>query len=124
MTMATLTLDDAITQALAAHDEWRTRLRTIISNGGTDLDARKVRRSDECDFGKWLEGRTAKVKSSARWKEICELHTRFHDATGRVIELVDERRRAEAIASLQSEGEFGLAAADFAKGLAKFTPAA
>jgi hypothetical protein len=122
--MATMTRDDAITQAIAAHDEWRTRLRTIISNGGTELDARKVRRGDECDFGKWLEARTAKVKSSARWKEISEFHTRFHDATGRVIELVDERRRAEALASLQSEGEFGLAAADLATSLAKFTSAA
>jgi hypothetical protein len=123
MTMATTTLDDAIAQAITTHDEWRTRLRTIISNGGTDLDARKVRRSDECDFGKWLEARTPKVKSSARWKEISELHTRFHDATGRVIELIDERRRAEALASLQPDGEFALAANDLSKALAKFTPA-
>jgi hypothetical protein len=118
--MSTTALDDSITKAITTHEEWIARLRTVISNGGSDLDARKVGRADECDFGKWLDSRSTRAKGSARWAELGELHARFHDATARVVALVDERRRADAIASVRPGGEFSHAANDLLNALRKW----
>lgn len=119
--MATTTLDDALTHAIAAHDEWRPRLRAMILNGSSSIDARDVRRDDECEFGKWLAARKAAGKAPPRCKTIADLHVRLHEATARVVELVDGRRRAEALAALAPDGEFTLAAADFGKALAEWS---
>jgi hypothetical protein len=110
--MPSTTLDDALTQANAAHDEWRAHLRSMIATGVTGIDPRQIRRDDDCDFGKWLKSRKGNGKSAVRWKDLADLHARFHEATARVVELVDGRRRAEAITALGPGGEFTLAAAD------------
>lgn len=117
--MATTILDDALTQAIAAHDEWRARLRLMIVNGATTVDAREVRRAEECDFGKWLQSRKAAGNAPPRARTIADLHARLHDATARVLELVDGRRRAEALAALAPDGEFTLASADFANAVSE-----
>jgi hypothetical protein len=117
--MATTILDDALTQAIAAHDEWRGRLRMMIVNGATTADARDVRGPDECDFGKWLQSRKAAGNAPPRAKTIAELHARLHEATARVLELVDARRRAEALQALAPDGEFTLASAEFAKAVSE-----
>jgi len=118
--MATITTrNDAITMAIAAHDEWRVRLRSMISSGATGLDARTIRRDGECEFGKWLESRKADGRDAARWNELGELHARFHEATARVVELVAGRRRAEALAAMQPDGEFTLAADDLREALSE-----
>lgn len=120
--MGTVTLDDAIAKAIASHGEWKTTLRSVIAAGATELDARKVGRADACDFGKWLEGRAPANPRSARIGELRELHARFHDAIARVIVLVDDRRRADALASLAPAGEFTLAANDLLAALNTWIP--
>jgi len=115
--MATTTLDDALTKATAAHDEWRVRLRLMISTGTTGIDARAVRRDDECDLGKWLHSRKASGRGEAHGLELGHLHARFHEAAARVVELVDDRRRAEALAAIGPNEEFTLAADDLRNAL-------
>src|SRR5215831_5452220 len=122
--MATTTLDDALTKAIAAHDEWRARLRLMISTGATGIDARAVRRDEDCDLGKWLHSRQAKGRGAPHGTELGHLHARFHEAAARVVELVDERRRAEALAATGPNGEFTLAADDLRKALAESSASA
>ena len=115
--MATTTLDDALTKAIASHDEWRARLRMMISTGATGIDARAVRRDDDCDLGKRLHSRKADGRGAEHGIDLVHLHARFHEAAARVVELVDGRRRAEALAAMGADGEFTLAADDLRKAL-------
>lgn len=117
--MSSTTLDDTFTNAIAAHDEWRAHLRSMISTGVTGIDPREIRREEHCDFGRWLHSRKAKEKSAGHWKSLVALHARFHEATARVVDLVDRRRRAEAITALGPGGDFTLAAADLRNALAE-----
>lgn len=89
-------LDDA----LAAHAEWRVKLRKAI-NDKSQLDAASIGRDDACAFGRWLrnEGRL-EFGGRKSYKDCLDLHAAFHRRAGAVASLVNARKFPEATAAL------------------------
>lgn len=43
-------------EAIAAHTQWKVRLRTFIDGTGEKLESTTVRLDNPCDVGKWIHG--------------------------------------------------------------------
>lgn len=96
-----------ITAALAAHGQWKARLRTAIAEGKCDLTVTIALRDDQCAFGKWLHGEASpELRSSAHYSSCKQLHAEFHRAAGEVLQLALAGKKAEAEAKLASGTPF------------------
>lgn len=89
-----------IDQALAAHAEWKIKLRAAIANGAT-VDARAIGADNCCDLGRWLHGE-AKALLGARpaYQDCVARHAAFHREAGRVAVEINARRFDAASAML------------------------
>ena len=92
----TATGDDPVRAAIAAHGMWKARLEEAAHTGRSSFDPVTARANDRCAFGKWL----ATQPRDQRVEEIAQLHTRFHEEAGGVLELALRGRRDEALARL------------------------
>jgi methyl-accepting chemotaxis protein len=99
---------EEIMKAIGAHGQWKTRLLQAIETGKFDGTVETVRVDNHCAFGKWLYGPTldAKDKLSSHYKEVRELHARFHEQAARVVSLALEGKKQEARQALAIDGEY------------------
>lgn len=88
--------------ALAAHQEWKIKLRGAIA-GKTKLDAQTISRDDCCPFGKWLHGE-AKIRYAAMpaYLECLESHALFHKEAGKVAALINHHAYDQAEKALSA----------------------
>jgi methyl-accepting chemotaxis protein len=71
-------------QAIAAHADWKVKLRMAIQNKET-LDAAQVSADDRCMLGQWLHGEArAKFAGKAEYADCVAKHATFHAAAGAV----------------------------------------
>jgi hypothetical protein len=73
--------------AVAAHSNWKTRLRSALSNGKFDGTSATVRVDNHCDFGKWLYGieLSAAEKRTEHYESVKQLHMQFHREAAKVV---------------------------------------
>ncbi|MDP2215075.1 CZB domain-containing protein [Phenylobacterium sp.] len=102
--------------AVAAHAEWKIKLRTAIETGDT-LDAASIGADNCCELGRWLHGDAKRLLGTrAAYQESLARHADFHREAGRVAEVINRRQPEQARAMLDSGGPY--AAASSAVGLA------
>jgi hypothetical protein len=98
-----------ITKFIGQHGLWKSRLRQAIDSGNSSHDAARVRRDDDCDFGKWLKGLPAQERTSQHFRTASSLHSEFHREAARVLELVAVGKKAEADKAIAIGGSFATA---------------
>lgn len=89
-------INDQINKAIGAHGLWKTRLKYSIEHSKSDFSAAEVRMDNLCEFGKWLYACSAEQKNSLDWKNIKNLHGKFHAAAASVLELALKGKKEEA----------------------------
>lgn len=102
-----------IDKAIGAHGMWKSRLKMTIESGRIDMPVDSIRRDDQCEFGKWLHGKTltATDKASAHYKTVTDLHARFHKTAAHVVELALGGRKSEAETLMIFGGEYAVVSA-------------
>jgi hypothetical protein len=118
-----MSLDSQISKAIAAHDAWKTRLRSAIDNGITDVDPNQVAKDNACQFGQWLYGSmiSPTERASANYATVRRLHALFHGCAGRVLECVATGHKVEADVLMASE--YGRISAELTRAMLKWKAA-
>ena len=102
--------------AIRAHAEWRSKLRTAASRKET-TDAETIARDDCCELGKWLQGSgQSKYGSKPSFVNLISSHREFHQEAGKVARLINQG--AYDIAEQQLGSGTGFAAASSKVGTA------
>jgi len=102
--------------ALAAHAEWKTKLRGAIVKQ-EQMDAATISKDNCCDLGKWLHGE-AKIKLGTllSYKDCITKHASFHNEAGKIASTINAKKYAEAEAMMSAGSAY--AAASSAVGVA------
>jgi DNA-directed RNA polymerase specialized sigma24 family protein len=92
---------DVITKAIAAHGQWKQRLRDAAATGKSDFRPEVVKTDNACDLGKWIYSE-AKVQMPGHpgVEEVRRLHAEFHQEAAKVLSLALLGKRAEAEAAM------------------------
>ena len=85
-----------ITKAIAAHGQWKERLRQASQTGLSGYTPEGVEPDSKCDFGKWLHSLPAEDQKTENWKKIQVLHSKFHKETANILRLALTGKKAEA----------------------------
>ena len=99
---------EMIKNAIAAHGAWKNKFRDFME-GKSDLDAAKVRLTNACELGKWLESGAKHELDGASVAELSALHSKFHEAAAAVVAKKKSGDQRGAEASLGAAGEFATA---------------
>jgi hypothetical protein len=85
--------------AVAAHAEWKTKLRVYIGKHDHSLEAGKVGADDGCELGKWMKGEGGKYASLPDFVALKAEHAKFHKAAAAVVAAVNanELQKAEQL---------------------------
>lgn len=97
---------EEINKAIGAHGAWKQRLRQAVDTGKSEFTVERVRPDNLCDFGKWLHGLPSGDKGSTNWKNVQELHARFHVEASRVLDLAVRGKKQEAESALALNSSF------------------
>ena len=100
----------ALKDAVAAHMQWKTKLRMAVRHNET-LDVSVVSRDDRCALGQWLhgEGQQCWGKRPA-FVELVRKHAQFHEQVGAVAQLVNEDQSEAALRNIELGSDFDLGA--------------
>jgi hypothetical protein len=94
-----------ISEAVAAHANWKERLeRYIDGNSGEKLDPMVVCRDDQCTLGKWIHGpATDHFHSDKVFHALRADHAQFHYVAANVVRYALEGDKSGAEALLKGE---------------------
>jgi Chemoreceptor zinc-binding domain len=97
-----------IDQAIGAHGMWTARLKMAIASGTSDTPIETIRKDTECAFGRWLHGPgLAEVeKEGLPYREVRDLHARFHEFAAQVAEFAQAGKQNEAEQMMATGGAF------------------
>ena len=105
--------------AIAAHAEWKTKLRSAIQKK-EQLDAAAISSDNKCPLGQWLHGEAkAKYSTLVSHGSCIAKHAEFHRCAGAVAKTINDAKFAEAEAMLA--GGTAYSAASSAVGVAIIT---
>lgn len=95
-----------INAAIAAHEQWKSRLLAVIESGRCDISSAFVRSDSECALGAWLyrHQRDPKAFDAGHFDNVRKIHADFHRAAGGVISYVE--RDNPSAARFLMEGEY------------------
>jgi methyl-accepting chemotaxis protein len=103
-------------QAINAHSQWKVKLLTAV-NGGEVPDKAKCCVDNQCDLGKWIYGEGLKAHGTKpEFAVLRETHKKFHSSVGEVVELVSQKKVADAKKNIL-EGQFNLRSKEVVKAL-------
>lgn len=89
-----------LTAALAAHADWKIKLRHAI-NARATADAESLSRDDGCNFGKGLRGKAKRNYGPMPIHADCiSNHAAFHKEAGKVAMAIAQKRYPQAEAAL------------------------
>ena len=92
--------------AIAAHREWKVKLRKAIADK-EKLDAEKICRDDQCPLGKWVHG-----PGGERWSnkpvfvDLMTRHAEFHQTAGAVARKINAGQYSDAERLIGSGSDF------------------
>jgi hypothetical protein len=75
--------------AVAAHTDWKTKLRVYISKHDNSLNPAVVGKDDGCELGKWLKGEGAKFASLPDFPALKAEHAKFHQCAAAVVTTIN-----------------------------------
>ena len=98
------TVKFSFTQAIDAHNKWKTRLVNYLAGRSDEqLDVKVVSCDDKCDLGKWIHNDAKKHAHLAEYKKLKETHAAFHQSVGAIVERAQANKNDEARAMLGGE---------------------
>ena len=110
--------------AMEKHAEWKVKLRSAIVNRG-QLDAATIAKDDCCQLGQWLHGAgKSKLGKKPEFQSLVALHKVFHAEAGKVSDLINKKKYAEAERSLGSGTNFANASVSVRNAIAALKTAA
>jgi len=97
--------------AIAAHTDWRSKLRTVASRHEHEqLDTDTVGRDDCCELGKWLHGPGgAQYGSRATFVQLIAEHKHFHQEAAKVAKVASTGDSAQVEKMMDSGSAFSKA---------------
>lgn len=101
-----MTLQEQIKTAIGNHGLWKARLASAIENQASEFSPVTVRRDDQCEFGKWLQTVAPSMNGSSSYRKCSELHSQFHGAAAKVLEMALAGKKEPAKQSMAASGEF------------------
>ena len=94
--------------AIAAHRDWRVKLRQAISEQGK-LDAETICRDDQCALGRWLHGDGGRQWGSRpTFVALLDKHAEFHQVAGDVARRINGGDYGQAERLIGSGSRFAL----------------
>ena len=96
-------------EAVAAHSDWKRKLRSYIQKPDHSLKVIEVGAHDRCKLGQWIAGEGRKYASLQEYAKLQAEHTRFHKAAAEVIERADRGQNVAQEVTLGANSEFGKA---------------
>ncbi len=82
---------------IKSHIEWKIKLRSYINgNSKEKLDESKVKSDKECEFGQWILNEGKKYNDNPKFKELADIHKKFHIAVGEIVHKVNSGNKEEA----------------------------
>jgi methyl-accepting chemotaxis protein len=98
--------------AIAAHRDWKVKLRQAIAEQGK-LDADAVCRDDRCPLGRWLHGDgQRRWGSQPSFVALVGKHAAFHEAAGEVARRINSGQYEQAERLIGSGSKFALASTE------------
>lgn len=92
-----------------AHGEWKVKFRLAMKNK-EQMDAARVSADNLCDLGKWLHGEgQSKHGADPLYRECVAKHAEFHREAGKVAQVINGGKYAEAEAMLNAGTPFAAA---------------
>ena len=107
-----------VEEALQDHALWRKCFRDYL-NGRAPFDPAAACASDRCDLGKWLDDAGHRLLPAELEGEIRTAHDEFHRLAAEVIEMIQEKRYAEAHRDISQDGPLNRASARLSEALLK-----
>ncbi|MDX2471858.1 MAG: CZB domain-containing protein [SAR324 cluster bacterium] len=90
------------TEAIAAHSQWKVKLRMYLENNQGDYTVEEVACDDKCSLGKWIYGDGVAYKNAPAYEPLRNVHADFHVSTSKIIGQIQEGKKDEAKAALES----------------------
>ena len=103
-----MALKEEIEKATDAHARWEASLKDAIESELSLATASSMKSDHECRFGKWLlsPDLSPAVKASQHFSKVTQLHSEFHKAASRIIDLAMSGDKPEAMKSISHGGQF------------------
>lgn len=115
---------DVILKAIAAHGQWKQRLRDAAATGKSEFRPEVVKTDNACDLGKWIYGEAkAKLPGDPRVEEVRKLHAEFHQHAAQVLSLALLGKKAEAEAAMALGSPYSKASTALVNALKKLEAA-
>lgn len=108
-----------LTDAVAAHMKWKTRLRLFLDGEGEKLNAATVAMDHACDLGKWIHGDGKRYAHLPAFGELRGAHARFHRCAGDVVSKHAQGNKRGAERMLDAGGAFVEASTETVKAIMK-----
>lgn len=113
-----MSVKEEIDKAIAAHGQWKQKLRDAIDSGSCESTPDRVKQDNNCSFGKWLHYRIdPSVKSSEQYNEILKLHADFHREAGAILEIALNGDAQTATERMKIGGDFARLSAEMTRKL-------
>ncbi|MEI8348177.1 MAG: CZB domain-containing protein, partial [Pseudomonadota bacterium] len=80
---------EKLDKAINDHKYWIVKLANAINQGKCDISTANVKSDRNCEFGKWLYGELQQQqhKGTPLFKEIKEIHAKFHNMAALILDL-------------------------------------
>ena len=103
-----MSLEEEIANAIRTHQRWKIKLHASIENGTVPADTTDVGKDNVCAFGRWLYGSTIPKDAyyDPNYIIVRFLHAKFHECAGRVVQLLCDGKKAEAVTLMATDGEY------------------
>lgn len=116
--------EEEIGKAISAHGQWKQKLRSAIDSGSSDIAPEQVKQDCNCAFGKWLYGNMPEErKSSPYYKDVREMHARFHSEAGTIMGLAINGKKDDANDRMKMGSEFSKLSSQLTKKLQEWRAA-
>lgn len=101
-----------IDNALQGHQAFKTRLLLAIKTGRVDMTPDEVARDSICQFGRWIRRLPVEDRHPDYYDQVRAAHLQFHQAAGRIVEMLRDGQTFSATIRLGATGEFEQASAE------------
>jgi len=92
--MSNSELADQCNKAIAAHSAWKAKFKKLLA-GELQIDVATTRKSDVCDFGKWLATGSTRAMIGGDFATIDAAHKQFHSVAADVVAFCAAGRRGK-----------------------------
>jgi len=100
-------MDAIISKAIGIHSKWTYHIKQAVKTEATEYDPAIVKTDNSCEFGKWLyNDAPPELKRLPIYREIKDIHARFHVEASRVLTLALSGKKYEAIEAIRLGSEY------------------